>query len=166
MMHHVKRWTLQVMTILRFLFDILELFAGLKWHLIYWNWSRHAKLTLLEIKIENSYSFLYYFLNVSSVSKKADSHKVPFNVLYHNYTFSQTCRNLKRVGLSLKSFFHIDILKKNSRHVNNISKFWNILYIKTELAKCVPVWGFSKSRIHHEYLLFWFPKFIILRLNS
>ena len=38
--------------------------------------------------------------------------------------------------------------------------------IKTEFAKCVLVWGFSKSRIHHEYLLFWFPKFIILCLNS
>ena len=41
-----------------------------------------------------------------------------------------------------------------------------ILYIKTEFANCVPVWGFSKSRIRHEYLLFWFPKFIILCLNS
>ena len=37
-----------------------------------------------------------------------------------------------------------------------------ILYIKTEFANCVPVWGFSKSRIRHEYLLFWFTKFIIL----
>ena len=41
-----------------------------------------------------------------------------------------------------------------------------ILYIKTEFANYVPVWGFSKSRIRHEYLLFWFPKFIILCLNS
>ena len=41
-----------------------------------------------------------------------------------------------------------------------------ILYIKTEFANCVPVSGFFKSRIRHEYLLFWFPKFIILCLNS
>ena len=41
-----------------------------------------------------------------------------------------------------------------------------ILYIKTEFAICVPVSGFFKSRIRHEYLLFWFPKFIILCLNS
>ena len=46
----------------------------------------------------------------------------------------------------------------------HISK--RILYIKTEFANCVPVWGFSKSRIRHEYLLFWFPKFIMLSLSS
>ena len=48
---------------------------------------------------------------------------------------------------------------------NNI-RYCIILYIKTEFANCVPVWGFSKSRIRHKYLLFWFPKFIILCLNS
>ena len=34
--------------------------------------------------------------------------------------------------------------------------------LRQSLQKCVPVWGFSKSRIRHKYLLFWFPKFIIL----
>ena len=45
-------------------------------------------------------------------------------------------------------------------------QIYEILYIKTEFAKCVPVWGFFKWRIRHEYLLFWFPKFIVLCLNS
>ena len=96
-----------------------------------------------------------------------------FVISFLVYFDKKVHKKLKKKIKQATKFQTLDFAESNAHRKTNArgsfetyDLFFLALYIKTEFANCVPVWGFSKSRILHEYLLFWFPKFIIFCLNS
>ena len=73
-----KVGTLQVKSILSFVFDVLELFLALKWHLIYYNWLRHSNFTFAKGS-QIIFVFFVIFWMFSSTSKKVCSRLNPLS---------------------------------------------------------------------------------------